>query len=288
MIFHTPLDDDASCDHSQGNIKSKAFINREIGQFALNQEKKHVFNVLNAKPFEIAFLKFVELVIISTYSDPILMLVVMPFDDLKLCDRDDSTFGVDISSRFPIDHKSIELLMFAPLMRDSPESMFVIANRSDEQKNLYKALVDAYECDKLILDTYRDTVTLKRRRDDEDKDEEPFAGSNWGSKKRRAGKEPESTNAPKEKTSKTSVKSTKGSKSHHMTTSESAPAEEPIHITQDLKEPAPQEFETGATDDQPIEEASQHPHLFQKQTKPPTLDRAWHKTLSATYGRIQP
>nr|GFA19568.1 hypothetical protein [Tanacetum cinerariifolium] len=161
-------------------------------------------------------------------------------------------------------------------------------HRSDEQKNLYKALVDAYECDKLILDTYRDTVTLKRRRDDEDKDKEPFVGSNWGSKKRRAGKEPESTNAPKEKTSKTSVKSTKGSKSYHRTTSESAPAEEPMHITQDLKEPAPQEFKTGATDDQPIEEVSQHPHLFQKQTKPPTLDRAWHKTLSATYGRIQP
>nr|GEV69867.1 hypothetical protein [Tanacetum cinerariifolium] len=46
-------------------------------------------------------------------------------------------------------------------------------HRSDEQKDLYKALVDAYECDKLILDTYGDMVTLKRRRDDEDKDEEP-------------------------------------------------------------------------------------------------------------------
>nr|GEY42806.1 hypothetical protein [Tanacetum cinerariifolium] len=50
-------------------------------------------------------------------------------------------------------------------------------HRSDEQKNLYKALVDAYECDKIILDTYGDTVMLKRRRDDEDKDEEPSAGS---------------------------------------------------------------------------------------------------------------
>nr|GFA01946.1 hypothetical protein [Tanacetum cinerariifolium] len=62
---------------------------------------------------------------------------------------------------------------------------------SDEQKNLYKALVDAYECDKLILDTYRDTVTLKKRRDDEDKDKEPSAGSNRGSKRRREAKEPE-------------------------------------------------------------------------------------------------
>nr|GEZ98065.1 hypothetical protein [Tanacetum cinerariifolium] len=32
---------------------------------------------------------------------------------------------------------------------------------SDEQRNLYKALVDAYKCDKIILDTYGDTVTLK-------------------------------------------------------------------------------------------------------------------------------
>nr|GEY38871.1 hypothetical protein [Tanacetum cinerariifolium]GEY39222.1 hypothetical protein [Tanacetum cinerariifolium] len=61
-------------------------------------------------------------------------------------------------------------------------------HRSDEQKNLYKALVDAYECDKLILDTYGDTVTLKRRQDDKDKDEEPSAGSNQRSKRRRAGK----------------------------------------------------------------------------------------------------
>ncbi|GJZ60002.1 hypothetical protein Tco_0615818 [Tanacetum coccineum] len=46
-------------------------------------------------------------------------------------------------------------------------------HRSNEQKNLYKALVEAYESDKLILDTYGDTVSFKRRRDDEDKDEEP-------------------------------------------------------------------------------------------------------------------
>ncbi|GKD56387.1 hypothetical protein Tco_1289774 [Tanacetum coccineum] len=73
-------------------------------------------------------------------------------------------------------------------------------HRSNEQKNLYKALVDTYESDKLILDTYGDTVSFKRRQDDEDKDEEPSAGSNRGSKRRRAGKEPESTNQPDEET----------------------------------------------------------------------------------------
>nr|GFA47863.1 hypothetical protein [Tanacetum cinerariifolium] len=44
---------------------------------------------------------------------------------------------------------------------------------------LYKALVEAYKSDKIILDTYAETVTLKRRRDDDaDKDEEPSAGPN--------------------------------------------------------------------------------------------------------------
>nr|GEU83528.1 hypothetical protein [Tanacetum cinerariifolium] len=59
-------------------------------------------------------------------------------------------------------------------------------HQSDEQRNLYKALVEAYESNKIILDTYEDIVTLKRRRDDDaDKDEEPSAGSDWGSKKQR-------------------------------------------------------------------------------------------------------
>ncbi|GJY78563.1 hypothetical protein Tco_0484364 [Tanacetum coccineum] len=53
-------------------------------------------------------------------------------------------------------------------------------HRSNEQKNLYKAWVDSYKSDKIILDTYGDTVSFKRLRDDEDKDEEPSPGSNWG------------------------------------------------------------------------------------------------------------
>nr|GEV90283.1 integrase, catalytic region, zinc finger, CCHC-type, peptidase aspartic, catalytic [Tanacetum cinerariifolium] len=56
----------------------------------------------------------------------------------------------------------------------------------------------------------------------------------------------------------------------------------------DLEEPVPQKFEIGATDDQPVEEASKHPYWFKKQAKPPTPDRAWNKTLLATHRRIQP
>nr|GFC30988.1 hypothetical protein [Tanacetum cinerariifolium] len=71
--------------------------------------------------------------------------------------------------------------------------------RSDEQRNLYKALVEAYESNKIILDIYEETVTLKRHHDDDaDKDEEPSAGPDRGLKRRREGKEPESASAPME------------------------------------------------------------------------------------------
>ncbi|GJS03693.1 hypothetical protein Tco_0320201 [Tanacetum coccineum] len=136
--------------------------------------------------------------------------------------------------------------------------------RSVQHKTLYKALVDAYETNKVILKTYGDTVTLKRRRDDEDEDEEPSTGSNRGSKRRRVGKKPDSTSAPKEKTSKSTSKSKEGSKSHQKSTDKSAQVEEPIHTTTQL------------------------PDWFQKPTKPPTLDHDWNKTFPAIHGPIQP
>nr|GEY02171.1 putative ribonuclease H-like domain-containing protein [Tanacetum cinerariifolium] len=103
-----------------------------------------------------------------------------------------------------------------------------------------------------------------------------------GSKRRRKGKEPKSTSAPKEKATKTTGKSSQGSKSHQKTTSESALAEEPIQITQDLENPSHQEFEKGVTDDQPIAEASQHPEWFQQQKKPLTPDHTLTLELLAS------
>nr|GFB80667.1 hypothetical protein [Tanacetum cinerariifolium] len=99
----------------------------------------------------------------------------------------------------------------------------IIRSRSkNKSRNLYKALVEAYESDKIILDTYEDTVTLKRRRDDDaDKDEEPSTGSDRGSKRRREGKEPESASALKEKATRSAGKSTQGSKSRQTSASES-------------------------------------------------------------------
>nr|GEY76377.1 hypothetical protein [Tanacetum cinerariifolium] len=51
-----------------------------------------------------------------------------------------------------------------------------------QSSSVSSQFVTTYESDKIILDTYGDTVTLKRRRDnDADKDEEPSVGSDRGS-----------------------------------------------------------------------------------------------------------
>nr|GEX80185.1 hypothetical protein [Tanacetum cinerariifolium] len=144
---------------------------------------------------------------------------------------------------------------------------------SDEQRNLYKAIIEAYESNKMILDTYEKTVTLKRRRDDDaDKNKEPSTRPDWVSKRRREGKEPESASAPKEKATRSTGKSTQGTKSRQASASEYATAEEPMQTTFQMEEPSHPEFDTGA-EDQPIVQSSQHPDWFSKQQKPPILDR---------------
>nr|GFC10459.1 hypothetical protein [Tanacetum cinerariifolium] len=69
--------------------------------------------------------------------------------------------------------------------------------RSDEQQNLYKALVEAYDADKAIMDTYGESTILKRRREDDDQ-EGPSAGSDRGSKRLREGGEHTSASTPSE------------------------------------------------------------------------------------------
>nr|GEZ15394.1 hypothetical protein [Tanacetum cinerariifolium] len=157
------------------------------------------------------------------------------------------------------------------ILIDKMESNKLI-HRSNQQKTLYKALIDAYETEKVILEPYGDTITFKRRQDDEDKDEEPFAGSNCGSKRRRARKEPESTSEPNEKTSKSTGSYKEVSKSKTMSTDKSTQADEEVHSVKDLEEPSHQEFEIGFTEDHTIDEITQHPDWFQKPARPPTPD----------------
>nr|GEU56910.1 hypothetical protein [Tanacetum cinerariifolium] len=157
--------------------------------------------------------------------------------------------------------------------------------RSDEQRNLYKDLVDAYEADKTILESYGDTAILKRRREDDDDQEGPSAGSDRGSKRRREGGEHESASTPSEPTTRSASRSTTGTQSRQMSASESAFAEEPVQTTCQMDEPPHPVFE--CVEDQPIVQTSQHPEWFSQPRKPPTPDRYWNKTLPAIQGNAQ-
>nr|GEX15472.1 hypothetical protein [Tanacetum cinerariifolium] len=157
--------------------------------------------------------------------------------------------------------------------------------RSDEQRNLYKALVEAYDADKTILDSYGESAILKRRSEDDDH-EGPSARSDRGFKRRREGEEHASASPPSEPATGSAGRSTTGTQSRQLSTSESAFAEEPVQTTCQMEEPSHPVFETGA-DDQPIVQTYQHPEWFSQPRKLPTPDRDWNKTLPAAQGNAQ-
>nr|GEW43763.1 retrovirus-related Pol polyprotein from transposon TNT 1-94 [Tanacetum cinerariifolium]GEW43766.1 retrovirus-related Pol polyprotein from transposon TNT 1-94 [Tanacetum cinerariifolium] len=162
----------------------------------------------------------------------------------------------------------------------------VLTHSSNSSKTSYAVAVDLSEIElkKILIEKMEGN---KRLDDDADKDEEPSAGPDRGSKRRREGKEPESASGPTEKATRSAGRSTQGTKSRQTSASESAIAEEPMQTTFEMQEPAHPEFETGV-EDQPIVESSQHPEWFSQQQKPPTPDRDWNKTFPATHGSIQP
>ncbi|GJR74374.1 hypothetical protein Tco_0086739, partial [Tanacetum coccineum] len=182
--------------------------------------------------------------------------------------------------KFVNDQLKAEVLIHSS--NEAKTSHVVAANLSELE--LKKILIDKMENNKSIDKSIQQKTLYKAL----DEDEEPSAGSNRGSKRRRARKEPESTSAPNDKTSNSTGKSKERSKSHQTSTGKYAQAEEPIHADEDLEEPAHQEFDTGFTEDQHVDETTQHPDWFQKPTKPPTLDRDWNKTLPAKHGLVQP
>ncbi|GKB90176.1 hypothetical protein Tco_0962448, partial [Tanacetum coccineum] len=108
-----------------------------------------------------------------------------------------------------------------------------------EHRNLYDALVKSYQLDKDLFDSYGKAYSLKKSREDKDKDEDPPAGSDQGLKKR--------------KTSKDSMQ-----------------ANEPVFKTADPEMPQDQGDDMGNTEDQPnVKAASKHDYRIAQAEKPP-------------------
>ncbi|GKB47430.1 hypothetical protein Tco_0898183 [Tanacetum coccineum] len=99
--------------------------------------------------------------------------------------------------------------------------------RDDYKKKLYDALVESYNTDKDLFTSYGEVFTLTRSRDDNDKDRDPSAGSDQGTKRRKSSKEAESSKDSRSKEKKSSSTSKDASQSQHKSSGNSAHTEEP-------------------------------------------------------------
>ncbi|GJY72223.1 hypothetical protein Tco_0475926 [Tanacetum coccineum] len=107
-----------------------------------------------------------------------------------------------------------------------------------EHRDCYDGLKKSYALDKDFFFSY-DVYSLKRGRKDKDKDEDPFARSDRGLKKRKLSKDAEPTIEPKKKDSTSG--SSKGTKSQPKSSGKSVQSEEPVFEVADSDMPHDQE-----------------------------------------------
>ncbi|GJZ11693.1 hypothetical protein Tco_0546452 [Tanacetum coccineum] len=131
----------------------------------------------------------------------------------------------------------------------------------------------AKELDKDLFNSYGKVYSLKRDREDKDKDEDPPAGSDQGLKKQKTSKDVEPSRGFKSQESKSS--SSKGTKSQPKSFGKSAQAEEPVFEAADTEMQLNQGDDRGNTDDQPnVEETLKNDCKIAKAGKPPlTFDK---------------
>nr|GEV87634.1 hypothetical protein [Tanacetum cinerariifolium] len=139
----------------------------------------------------------------------------------------------------------------------------IIKEQVKEQvKTSYAVAADLskMELKKILIEKMEGNKSIRRSNEQRNlyKDEEPSAGPDRGSKRRREGKESKSVSAPTETDTRSAGRSTQGSRSRHASASVSALAEEPMQTTSQMEEPSYLEIDTGA-EDQPIVQSSQHP-----------------------------
>ncbi|GJY54085.1 hypothetical protein Tco_0445749 [Tanacetum coccineum] len=116
-----------------------------------------------------------------------------------------------------------------------------------EYRELYDGLVKSYNLDKDLFSSYGKAYSLKRDHEDEDKDEDPPAGPNQGSRKRKTRKDAEPPRSSKSKDSQSNT-------------------EMPHNQGDDM----------GNAVDQPIVEAASKHDWFKKPEMPSTPNPDWN------------
>ncbi|GJU40818.1 hypothetical protein Tco_1193775 [Tanacetum coccineum] len=122
----------------------------------------------------------------------------------------------------------------------------------------YDGLIKSYDLDKSLFSTYGNVYSLKRSRNEKDKDKDPSAGSDRRLKKRTTSKDSEPRKGPKAKESQSG--SSKGTKSQPKSSGKSVQSEEPEFEVVNSDMPQDQEENLGNDDVEPKEKvASKRP-----------------------------
>nr|GEU50111.1 hypothetical protein [Tanacetum cinerariifolium] len=148
-----------------------------------------------------------------------------------------------------------------------------------EHRECYNGLIKSYNLEKDFFSSY-DVYSLKRSRDDNDKDEGPSVGSNRGLKKRKTSKDAEPTTSPKTKDS--SSRSSKGIMSQPKSFRKSIHAGEPEFKVGYTDTPQGQEGNQGNDNDEPRTESASRCDWFTKPSRlqePIALDWNEYKTF---------
>ncbi|GJX82029.1 hypothetical protein Tco_0331510 [Tanacetum coccineum] len=145
-------------------------------------------------------------------------------------------------------------------------------DKADYKKKLYDALVESYNTDKDLFDSYGEVFLLKRSRDEKDKDRDPSTGSERGTKRRKSSKDVESSRDSRSKEKKSSSTSKDTSQSQHKSFGKSAHAEEPIHTIKDLGMQQDQEFIMGDNDEQPADKETWISQVARAKEPPTSFD----------------
>nr|GEU32308.1 hypothetical protein [Tanacetum cinerariifolium] len=157
---------------------------------------------------------------------------------------------------------------------------------ADYKREFYDALVKSYNTDKDIFESYGEVFSLKGSQDDKDKDQDPFVGSDRGTKRRKSSKDVVSSRDSRSKEKKSSSTSQDASQSQHKYSSKSAHAKEPSHAAEYSGMQQDQEFITRDNDEQPINKEVTKADWFKKPKRPPTPDPNW-KVTEKQAGNVQ-
>nr|GEV56316.1 copia protein [Tanacetum cinerariifolium] len=122
-----------------------------------------------------------------------------------------------------------------------------------EHRECYDGLIKSYNLDKDFFSSY-DVYSLKRSRQDKDKDEGPSIGSDIGFKKRKTSKDAKLTTSPKNKDS--TSRSSKGTKSQPKSSGKTVHSKEPEFKVGDTNMPQGHEWNLGYDEVKPFKESA--------------------------------